>query len=155
MVDAEGCLVTPGLVDGHTHLVFGGYRQNEIPLKLAGAGYLEILKAGGGILDTLTKTRSTSFEELYEKSEDFLDEMMSLGVTTCEAKSGYGLDLETEMKMLRITEALERNHPMIWFPPLWVPTWFRRNTRAEPMPTSTCCVKRFFPLWRNRGLQSS
>ncbi len=112
VVGAEGSLVTPGLVDGHTHLVFGGYRQNEIPLKLAGAGYLEILKAGGGILDTLTKTRSTSFEELYEKSEDFLDEMMSLGVTTCEAKSGYGLDLETEMKMLRITEALERNHPM-------------------------------------------
>lgn len=112
VVDAEGGLVTPGLVDGHTHLVFGGYRQNEIPLKLAGADYLEILKAGGGILDTLTKTREASFRELYEKSEDFLDEMMSLGVTSCEVKSGYGLDMVTEMKMLEVTQALTQSHPM-------------------------------------------
>lgn len=112
LVDAEGCLVTPGLVDGHTHLVFGGYRQNEIPLKLAGADYLEILKAGGGILDTLNKTRRATFRELEEKSQGFLDEMMSLGVTTCEAKSGYGLDMETEMKMLKVIDQLSQSHPM-------------------------------------------
>lgn len=86
VVDAEGKLVTPGLVEGHTHLVFGGYRQNEIPLKLKGAGYLDILRAGGGIMDTVRKTREASFEELYEKTEGFLDEMMGLGVTTCEGK---------------------------------------------------------------------
>ena len=111
-IDAEGKLVTPGFVDGHTHLVFGGYRQNEIPMKLAGAGYLDILRAGGGILDTVRKTREASFEDLYAKSSAFLDEMLSMGVTTCEAKSGYGLDKETELKMLRVAKLLNSNHAM-------------------------------------------
>ena len=112
VLDAEGNLVTPGLVEGHTHLVFGGYRQNEIPLKLKGAGYLDILRAGGGINDTVKKTREASFEELYEKTEGFLDEMMDLGVTTCEAKSGYGIDLETEVKLLEVLKKLNEDHPM-------------------------------------------
>ena len=111
-IDAEGKLATPGFVDGHTHLVFGGYRQNEIPMKLAGAGYLDILRAGGGILDTVRKTREASFEELYAKSEGFLDEMLNMGVTTCEAKSGYGLDMENELKMLEVIKALGEKHPM-------------------------------------------
>ncbi len=112
VLDAEGNLVTPGLVEGHTHLVFGGYRQNEIPLKLKGAGYLEILRAGGGINDTVKKTREASFEELYDKTEGFLDEMMTLGVTTCEAKSGYGIDLKTEVKLLEVLKKLNEDHPM-------------------------------------------
>lgn len=112
VVDAEGRLATPGFVDGHTHLVFGGYRQNEIPLKLAGAGYLDILRAGGGILDTVRKTREADKDELYAKSTGFLDEMLSLGITTCEAKSGYGLDLENEIKMLEVIKEVGENHPM-------------------------------------------
>ncbi len=112
VVDAEGKFVTPGLVDGHTHLVFGGYRHGEIPMKLAGATYLDILKAGGGILDTVRHTRDESFQQLYDKTYDFLDEMLTLGVTTCEAKSGYGLDLDTEMKMLKIVKQLQEDHPM-------------------------------------------
>ncbi|MBQ9960737.1 MAG: imidazolonepropionase [Firmicutes bacterium] len=112
ILDAEGKLVTPGLVEGHTHLVFGGYRQNEIPLKLKGAGYLDILRAGGGIMDTVRKTREADFQELYDKTEGFLDEMMCLGVTTCEAKSGYGLNLETEVKMLEVLKKLNEDHPM-------------------------------------------
>ncbi len=112
IVDAEGCLVTPGLVDGHTHMVFGGYRQHEIPMKIKGATYLDILRAGGGILDTVRKTRETPEEELVYKTGMFLDEMMGFGVTSCEAKSGYGLDLETEVKMLKVIKTLSDNHPM-------------------------------------------
>lgn len=112
VIDAKGNLATPGLVEGHTHLVFGGYRQNEIPMKLEGMAYLDILKAGGGILDTVRKTRASSFEELYQKSFAFLDEMLSLGVTTCEAKSGYGLDLENETKQLRVMKRLKEEHPV-------------------------------------------
>ncbi len=112
VLDAGGCLVTPGLIDCHTHMVFGGYRQGEIPLKLRGASYLDILRAGGGILDTVGKTRAASEDELYEKTRAFMDEMLSLGVTTVESKSGYGLDLETELKQLRVNKRLQQDHKM-------------------------------------------
>lgn len=112
VIDAGGNLVTPGLVDGHTHLIFGGYRQHEIAMKLAGADYLDILRAGGGILDTVRKTREATFDQLYDKASAFLDEMLGFGVTTCEAKSGYGLDEENELKILQVIRALAENHPM-------------------------------------------
>lgn len=110
VIDAQGALVTPGLIDCHTHMVFGGYRQGEIPLKLRGASYLDILRAGGGILDTVGKTRAATEDELYEKTRAFLDEMLSFGVTTAESKSGYGLDLENELKQLRVNKRLNETH---------------------------------------------
>ncbi|MBQ2223828.1 MAG: amidohydrolase family protein, partial [Oscillospiraceae bacterium] len=91
VIDAEGHLVTPGLVDAHTHLIFGGWRQNELGLKLHGATYLEIQNAGGGIQSTTNATRGATEEELAAKAEKALDEMLRFGTTTCEAKSGYGL----------------------------------------------------------------
>jgi len=112
IIDAEMNLVTPGLVDAHTHLVFGGYRQGEIPLKLKGASYIDILKAGGGILDTVKRTRETDEDALYEKSMGFLDEMLALGVTACESKSGYGLDFDNEIKQLKVMTRLSKDHPV-------------------------------------------
>jgi imidazolonepropionase len=112
VLDAGGKLVTPGLVDAHTHLVFGGWRQNELALKLRGVPYLDILAQGGGILSTVTATRAASQEELAEKARAALDEMLSFGTTTCEAKSGYGLDTETELRQLRAIRALDGTHPV-------------------------------------------
>ena len=104
VVDAGGRLVTPGLVDSHTHLVFGGWRNNELELKLKGVPYLDILKAGGGILSTVRSTHAASESELVEKTLGFTHEMLALGTTTCEVKSGYGLSTEMEIKQLRVAK---------------------------------------------------
>ena len=111
-LDARGAFVTPGWVDAHTHLVFGGWRQREIPLKLKGASYLEILQAGGGILDTVRQTRQMSEDALFARARAFLDEQLRLGVTTTEIKSGYGLNLEHELKQLRVIRRLNDTHAM-------------------------------------------
>lgn len=112
LIDAGGKLVTPGLVDAHTHLIFGGWRQNELGLKLHGATYLDILAGGGGILSTVRATREATEESLYQKAKEALDEMLTLGITSMEAKSGYGLDRETELKQLRVIRRLGREHCM-------------------------------------------
>ena len=112
VVDAEGKLVTPGLVDAHTHLIFGGWRQNELGMKLHGKTYLEIQNAGGGIQSTTNATRGATEEELTAKAAKALDEMMAFGTTTCEAKSGYGLATEHELKALRVIRDLDEQHPM-------------------------------------------
>ncbi len=107
-LDAGGRFVTPGWVDAHTHLVFGGWRQHEISLRLRGAGYLEILRSGGGILDTVRQTRAMREQDLFARAAGFLDEQLRLGVTATEIKSGYGLDWENERKQLRVIARL--NH---------------------------------------------
>jgi imidazolonepropionase len=99
-IDARGGSVTPGLIDPHTHLLFGGSREGELVMRQQGAGYLDILAAGGGILSTVEATRAASTDELLAHGRRWLDEMLVHGVTTIEAKSGYGLDLETEIRLV-------------------------------------------------------
>ena len=110
--DVKGRLVTPGLVDAHTHLVFGGWRQHEMKMKLDGVPYLEILKAGGGILSTVRSTVHSSREELKEKAAKALREMLGYGTTTAEAKSGYGLCPEEEYKQLEVVRELAIEQPV-------------------------------------------
>ena len=111
IIDAGGKLVTPGFVDSHTHLVHGGSRENEFSMKLKGAKYMDILNAGGGIHSTMRNTRSMSSEELYIQAEKSLNRMLSFGVTTVEAKSGYGIeDLDTEIKQLEVAKRLNEEH---------------------------------------------
>ncbi|WP_412969855.1 imidazolonepropionase [Fredinandcohnia sp. 179-A 10B2 NHS] len=111
-LDAKQKVVSPGLVDPHTHLVFGGSRERELALKQAGVPYLEILANGGGILSTVKATKQASEEELLEKASFHLERMISYGVTTMEAKSGYGLDEETELKQLRVVNKLRNKYPV-------------------------------------------
>lgn len=111
IIDARGKLVTPGLVDSHTHLVHGGSRENELSMKLKGAKYMDILNAGGGILSTMRSTKSMSKDELFTQAKKSLDRMLSFGITTVEAKSGYGIeDIETELKQLEVAKMLNDKH---------------------------------------------
>jgi imidazolonepropionase len=109
-IDARGCTVVPGFVDAHSHLVFAGDRRDELQRRLAGASYAAIAAAGGGILRTVTATRAASDEELLAGARARLDEMAAHGTTTCEAKSGYGLTLDSELRQLRVIDTLNRTH---------------------------------------------
>ena len=110
-----GRLVTPGLIDCHTHLVFGGDRAREFEMRLKGASYEEISKAGGGIVSTMKATRSSSLAELVENALPRLDALIAEGVTTLEIKSGYGLTIDDEMRMLRAARKLSTLRPVTIF----------------------------------------
>jgi imidazolonepropionase len=111
-LDAGGRLVIPGLVDCHTHLAFGGWRADEFEQRLQGRSYLDIAAAGGGIASTVRRTRAASDEELAGRAAGFLREMLALGVTTVECKSGYGLDRSNELRLLRLYRRLAAAQPV-------------------------------------------
>jgi imidazolonepropionase len=110
--DCEGRWITPGLVDCHTHLVYGGNRAEEFELRLAGASYEEIARRGGGIVSTVKATRQASEDELVSSAQRRLDTLIGEGVTSIEIKSGYGLELATERRQLRAARRLGRENPV-------------------------------------------
>ena len=111
-IDASNMVVMPGFIDSHTHLVFAGSRENEFEQRIKGSSYLDILKSGGGIFNTVQATRAASKEELIKKSLKHLDTMLKFGTTTIEAKSGYGLTIEDESKQLQVMGVLNKIHPI-------------------------------------------
>jgi imidazolonepropionase len=133
-IDAGGRLVIPGLVDCHTHLAFAGWRADEFEQRLQGRTYLEIARGGGGIAATVRQTRAAPEEHLVERAAGFLQEMLALGATTVECKSGYGLDEETELKLLRVYRRLASEQPVRLVPTFLgahtVPAEFRNNRSA-------------------------
>lgn len=110
--DCQGRLVTPGLIDCHTHAVFAGHRAVEFELRLNGASYEEIARAGGGILSTVTATRAASEDDLLAKALPRIDQLIASGATTVEVKSGYGLSLPDELKMLRVARRIGQSRPV-------------------------------------------
>ena len=111
-IDARGCSIVPGFVDAHTHAMYAGDRRDELRRRLAGASYAEIAAAGGGIVSTVRATREASQGDLVGQTRARLDEMLACGTTTCEIKSGYGLDEASELKMLEAIRRLDGIHPI-------------------------------------------
>jgi len=130
-IDAGGRLVIPGLVDCHTHLAFAGWRAEEFEQRIRGRSYLEIARDGGGIMSTVRQTRAAAEADLLQRAAGFLQQMLALGVTTVECKSGYGLDPEAELKLLRVYRRLAKEQPVRLAPTFLgahiVPPEFRDN----------------------------
>ncbi len=133
-INAESNVVCPGFVDPHTHIVYAGDRLDEFELKIKGADYLEILASGGGILSTVRHTREASVETLVEQGISRLNKMLKCGTTTVEIKTGYGLDIETELKMLAVIESLDNAHVATIVPTFLaahtVPPEFKENANG-------------------------
>ena len=131
LLNAEGRIVTPGFVDPHTHLIWAGDRAEEFEKRLAGATYQEIMAAGGGIIRTVRDTRAADLLDLVEQASLRLDRMLRYGTTTVECKTGYGLDLETEINMLNTIALLDTEHPIDL-----VPTFMGAHAIRQNMPAS-------------------
>ncbi len=152
VVNAGGKVVLPGLVDPHTHVVFAGSREYELEMRIEGRGYLEILAAGGGILDTVRATRKAGLEELIATAGKYLQEMLAQGTTTAEAKSGYGLSTEDEVKMLEAIRELNLVQPVELVPTFLGAHAIPAEYRTNPDGYVDLVVEEMLPVVARRGL---
>ncbi|MBN8210739.1 imidazolonepropionase [Bacillus sp. NTK071] len=152
VIDARGMLVTPGFVDPHTHLVFAGSREQEFAMRLKGASYMDIMNAGGGIYATTEMTRLASHQELFEQSFERLDRLMKQGVTTVEAKSGYGLDLENEKKQLEVARELNQKHALDLVSTFMGAHAIPSSYKAAPEEFITYLINDVMPVIATEGL---
>jgi imidazolonepropionase len=152
ILDAKGKVVMPGLVDAHTHLVFAGSREIEFEMRIEGASYIEILKKGGGILRTVMETRKASVETLVEMGIKTLNTMLKHGTTTVEAKSGYGLSTEHEVKILEVIKRLSKKHPMNLVPTFMGAHAFPPEYAENPESYIRLITEEMIPIVTERNL---
>jgi imidazolonepropionase len=151
-IDATNKIVTPGLIDCHTHLVFAGSREQELDMRLSGMSYMDILRSGGGILKTMYATREASREKLVEEGKKVLNSMMLHGTTTVEVKSGYGLTLEDEVKMLLAAKDLGKQHPLDVVRTFMGAHAFPPEHRDTPNEYVSLVIKQMIPQVAREGL---
>lgn len=150
--DAEGGCVIPGFVDPHTHPVWAGSREEEFNRRLRGESYMDIARSGGGINATVAATRASSFEDLLESTRRRLDTFLAYGTTTIEAKSGYGLDLATEIRLLEVIAAADRSHPVELRPTCLAAHEIPLEHRGDPEAWVRRLIDEIHPSIARRGL---
>ena len=151
-IDARGCSVVPGFVDAHTHVVYAGDRGAELKRRLAGETYGAIAAEGGGIIQTVAATRAASEHQLVAEAQSRLDEMLACGTTTCEAKSGYGLTVESELRQLKAIRALDEAHPIDIVPTFMGAHEIPGEYRSRRGEYIACVINEMLPQVADDGL---
>ena len=152
VIDCRGRTMIPGFVDPHTHMCFAGLRETEFDLRMAGTPYLEILKRGGGILSSVRAVRAASEDELFETSRRHVLSALRFGTTTVEIKSGYGLDTESELKMLRVIDRLGRDTPLDVVPTFLGAHAVPEEYRGRPDAFTDLVTDEMIPAVRDQGV---
>lgn len=151
-INADNKVVTPGLIDCHTHLVFSGSREEEFYLRLKGENYLKILRGGGGILSTVDAVRKASFEDLYNNGIKILNDILSFGTTTAEIKSGYGLSTKDEIKILKVIKKLDKEHPIDIIPTFLGAHAFPKEYKNKEEDYVNLIIEEMLPAVKGKNL---
>ena len=151
-INANNKVITPGLIDCHTHLVFSGSREEEFYLRIKGEDYLKILRGGGGILSTVDAVRKANFDDLFKNGIKILDDMLSFGTTTVEIKSGYGLSTEDELKILKVIKRLDKEHPINVVPTFLGAHAFPREYKNKEEDYVNLIIEEMLPVVKEKNL---